>query len=404
MLRRTLNAVFAGGMYVFPGGRVETTDGDDVDRAHRLAAIRECFEEAGVLLAHTPGTFETIADGHPALAARTGVHDGVDRPADAVRPSTACEPAIEQLVWVATGSRPKGETPRRFDTRFYLVPRPGGSDARPTTTTRPIASLWVRPSEALHRQDAGELMMMPPTITNLQFLAQFDTVADGDGRGAGRCRRRGASCPRSGSTPTARSRASPCPTTPTTTHWTDRRPAPATGDWRLAGEPGRLSWLRRCGRRARRSPATACGPSSRPCWWAARPRRRSWRAMARNSSAAGADAVERHGRPGVAAGRHRRPRAGSGPAAARRSRRPAPARRPRRTARTTAPCSHVNALMFSMTPHTRRKLRRAMSAARAATFCAASAGVVTMSRSVRGSMRARPICTSPVPGGMSMNR
>ncbi|CAB4723716.1 unannotated protein [freshwater metagenome] len=45
-----------------------------------------------------------------------------------------------------------------------------------------------------------------------------------------------------------------------------------------------------------------------------------------------------------------------------------------------------------------------MSAARTATFCAARAGVVTMSMSVRGSMRARPICTSPVPGGMSMSR
>ena len=68
------------------------------------------------------------------------------------------------------------------------------------------------------------------------------------------------------------------------------------------------------------------------------------------------------------------------------------------------PCSHVKALMFSITPATRRKLRRAMSAARLATFCAARAGVVTMIRSVRGSSRARPICTSPVPGGMSMSR
>ena len=69
-----------------------------------------------------------------------------------------------------------------------------------------------------------------------------------------------------------------------------------------------------------------------------------------------------------------------------------------------SPCSQVNALMFSMTPATRRKLRRAMSAARMATFCADTAGVVTISRSVRGSIRASPIWTSPVPGGMSMTR
>ena len=60
--------------------------------------------------------------------------------------------------------------------------------------------------------------------------------------------------------------------------------------------------------------------------------------------------------------------------------------------------------MFSITPTTRRKLRRAMSAARWATFWAASAGVVTITRSVRGSIRASPIWTSPVPGGMSMSR
>ena len=54
--------------------------------------------------------------------------------------------------------------------------------------------------------------------------------------------------------------------------------------------------------------------------------------------------------------------------------------------------------MFSITPTTRTKLRRAMSAARWATFCAASAGVVTITMSARGSRRARPIWTSPVPG------
>jgi 8-oxo-dGTP pyrophosphatase MutT (NUDIX family) len=176
MLRRTLSAVFGSGMYVFPGGRVETTDGDDIDRAHRLAAIRECFEEAGVLLAHTPDTFETIADGHPALAARAGVHDG------SVDLLTLCaehglEPAIEQLVWVAHWITPKGEGARRFDTRFYLVPAPPGqSSAHDDNET--IASLWVRPAEALHRQAAGELTMMAPTISNLGFLTQFDVVAD----------------------------------------------------------------------------------------------------------------------------------------------------------------------------------------------------------------------------------
>jgi 8-oxo-dGTP pyrophosphatase MutT (NUDIX family) len=176
MLRRTMQAAFASGMYVFPGGRVETADGTDIERAHRLAAIRECFEEAGVLLAHTPGTFETIVDGHPALAERARVYDGsVDLLALCTQHDL--EPAIEQLVWVAHWLTPKGETPRRFDTRFYVVPAPAGQTST-HDDNETIASLWTRPEVALQRQADGELVMMPPTIATLRFLSQFDNVAD----------------------------------------------------------------------------------------------------------------------------------------------------------------------------------------------------------------------------------
>ena len=73
MLRRTASAAFAGGMYVFPGGKVDAADGDG-DEAFVVAAIRECFEEAGVLLA-VDAAGEMVVDGHPVLAHR---HD-VDR-------------------------------------------------------------------------------------------------------------------------------------------------------------------------------------------------------------------------------------------------------------------------------------------------------------------------------------
>lgn len=102
-----------------------------------------------MLLAHTPGTMQTIADGHPALAERGGVHDG------SVDLLTLCEhhglePAIEQLVWVAHWVTPKCEGTRRFDTRFYLVPAPAGqSSAHDDNET--IASLWVNPADALQR-------------------------------------------------------------------------------------------------------------------------------------------------------------------------------------------------------------------------------------------------------------
>jgi 8-oxo-dGTP pyrophosphatase MutT (NUDIX family) len=172
MLRRTLAAVFGSGMYVFPGGRVETTDGDDVERAHRLAAIRECFEEAGVLLA-VDADGVMVTDDHPVMSMRSGVNDG------SIDLFTQCSahrlrPWIDELVWVSHWITPIGEQ-RRFDTRFYVVPAPP-SQRSTHDDGETIDSLWTRPADALARAEAGELTMMPPTVKNLQFLARFDSV------------------------------------------------------------------------------------------------------------------------------------------------------------------------------------------------------------------------------------
>lgn len=175
MLRRTLNAVFGSGMYVFPGGKVETHDGEDVERAHRLAAIRECFEEAGVLLARD-ASGATVTDGHPALAHRVGVHAG-DVDLLALCDEHGLVPAVDELAWVAHWITPKGEGARRFDTRFYLAPAPAGQHSE-HDDNETIASMWVTPSDALARARAGELTMMPPTVANLEFLAGFGTVAE----------------------------------------------------------------------------------------------------------------------------------------------------------------------------------------------------------------------------------
>ena len=175
MLRRTLAAVFGSGMYVFPGGKVEGADGDDIDRAHRLAAIRECFEEAGVLLATAAATGEHIADGHPALAHRDAIHDGTAELL-ALCAEHDLVPTIEELAWVSHWITPVGE-PRRFDTRFSLAPAPP-EQTSVHDDNETIASFWTRPAEALERQAAGELTMMPPTIKNLQFLAGFASVAE----------------------------------------------------------------------------------------------------------------------------------------------------------------------------------------------------------------------------------
>jgi 8-oxo-dGTP pyrophosphatase MutT (NUDIX family) len=174
MLRRTLSAVFGSGMYVFPGGRVETSDGADVDRAHRRAAIRECFEEAGVLLARDRDG-RTVADDHAAMGSRLAIYDGT---ADLVDVCAQHDLTLDldELVWVSHWITPVGEA-RRFDTRFYLVPAPHGQSST-HDDTETIASLWIDPRDALRRQTSGELRMMPPTIRSLQFLSEFDTVSE----------------------------------------------------------------------------------------------------------------------------------------------------------------------------------------------------------------------------------
>ena len=166
MLRRTTAAAFASGMYVFPGGRVDTADGDG-DEGFIVAAIRECYEEAGVLLA-TDANGAMVADGHPALAHRQAVHDG-DVDLRALCAEHHLLPAIENLAWVSHWITPVGESSRRFDTRFFMAVAPPEQSSR-HDDNETIASAWVRPSDALRQHEQREITMMPPTIKNLEFV------------------------------------------------------------------------------------------------------------------------------------------------------------------------------------------------------------------------------------------
>ena len=173
MLRRTLNAVFAGGMYVFPGGKVDDVDGGDhiehlcdglTDaEASRLlqlpsgglsywvAAIRECFEEAGVLLARHAATGEPIRFDEPAVAERFEayrhrVHDGT-LGLHELCDLESLRLATDAIRYVSHWITPKGEV-RRFDTRFFLARAPQAQDPL-HDDGETIESLWVSPTEAL---------------------------------------------------------------------------------------------------------------------------------------------------------------------------------------------------------------------------------------------------------------
>lgn len=191
MLRRTGRASFAAGMYVFPGGRVDDADGaseiepfcqglDDAEASRQLsmesgglaywvAAIRECFEEAGILLADTrDGSSLAIGDDD-----RHGVHDGTLSMLELCRrDDLVLDVSTTQYIdhWLT----PIGES-RRFDTRFFVTEAPAGQDGL-HDDKETVESTWIRPGKALKMQADGELMMMPPTIKNLRWLDAFDTA------------------------------------------------------------------------------------------------------------------------------------------------------------------------------------------------------------------------------------
>lgn len=208
MLRRTLNAAFAGGMYVFPGGRVDLADHadeledwcDGLDDQHAsgllqiphgglaywVAAIRECFEEAGVLLARprgaAPGIEGAIRFDSPEVQAR------YDEARHAIHDLDTSESLLDlcqredlllitdAIHYVSHWITPVGER-RRFDTRFFVARAPQAQEPL-HDDTETIESLWVRPGDALERFRAGELAMIPPTIANLEFLLPHATADD----------------------------------------------------------------------------------------------------------------------------------------------------------------------------------------------------------------------------------
>lgn len=201
MLRRNLNSEFVGGAYVFPGGAVDEADrhahlesiaeGRSEDQASVLlgvdqgglaywvAAIRECFEEAGVLLAYD-GAGQVISFADETVAGRyQGHRAAVD--AGELRLIELCQLeglrlAVDQIHYFSHWITPVG-APRRYDTRFFVAAAPPEQvplhDDRET-----IAHLWVRPEEALARHRAGELDMIFPTISNLEAISRFERSQD----------------------------------------------------------------------------------------------------------------------------------------------------------------------------------------------------------------------------------
>jgi 8-oxo-dGTP pyrophosphatase MutT (NUDIX family) len=202
MLRRNLEAVFMGGAYVFPGGAVDPADRapellarchgrDDAGASAALgvasgglgfwvAAVREAFEEAGVLLARSTATGLPVDLGDSARAARLDVarrdvHSGDRAFIDVVRDEDVLLDAGALRLfshWITPTM-----SPRRYDTWFFLAAAPDGH-AYVHDDGETVASMWIRPADGLDRAARGELDLILPTVRNLEQLARFRTARD----------------------------------------------------------------------------------------------------------------------------------------------------------------------------------------------------------------------------------
>lgn len=178
MTRRSMTASFAPGAYVFPGGGIDAADAEahaqstrratqgDLHLTQAIAAIRESFEELGVLLArHADGSYASTAD----IAA-------LDRKAPFAaqcreRGLTLAGDQVFVLAhWVADR-----DLPRRFDVPFLVARMPEGQHPVADETEQ-FEPVWVRPAEALARHQAGGFFMIFPTLRTLERLQHYPDV------------------------------------------------------------------------------------------------------------------------------------------------------------------------------------------------------------------------------------
>ncbi|MDJ0384482.1 NUDIX hydrolase [Streptomyces sp. G-G2] len=204
MLRRRTSMAFAGGAYAYPGGGVDPRDedhrigwagpsldawaarmGTDTATAQAIicGAVRETFEEAGVLLAgEGPDTVvgDTTGDDWEAdrlalVARELSFAEFLDRRGLRLR--------SDLLGAWARWITPEFE-PRRYDTWFFVAALPTGQRTR-NASTEADRTVWIRPAEAAAGYDGGELLMMPPTISTLRSLEPYGSAAEALAAAAG---------------------------------------------------------------------------------------------------------------------------------------------------------------------------------------------------------------------------
>lgn len=200
MMQRASRMDF-GGLHVFPGGKVDIEDAEGAMAAHcpglsdaeasaRLglehgglafwvAAIRECFEEAGMLLVYGPDGAMLRAQKPRWAAGLRALRDELnagERSFLDVCQQMSMQLAVDRVHYFSHWITPEGP-PRRYDTRFFLAAAPREQDGLHDEREL-VDSCWIRPVDALEARQQGNFNLIYPTLSTLEALATFATAEE----------------------------------------------------------------------------------------------------------------------------------------------------------------------------------------------------------------------------------
>lgn len=179
LLQKSSGQHFAAGAIVFPGGKVEQADiafadaisNEDPFATLKIAAVREMYEECGLMLARRHGAARVMhaaeivncCDSYPSSSLLE------------LAQSVPLELAIDQLVrfahWITPPSRPK-----RFDTHFFIAPAPDGQSTIEVDGYEIVDANWRSPADILDEVNAGLLKLVLPTLMNILKLSNWSSV------------------------------------------------------------------------------------------------------------------------------------------------------------------------------------------------------------------------------------
>ena len=196
MVKRHHQIDFASGALVFPGGKLHAGDHDpawsgrslgwaetaEAERSLRIAAIREAYEETGILLGRHPDGSH-FAGSAAAAAARDDVANDKRPFIDLVAEADVCVDLSALTVfahWIAPAMAPK-----RFDTMFYIAAAPPDQLAV-CDGYETVDAEWISPAEVLRLQISGERTVIFPTRMNVRLLAEARDAGDAVARAAAR--------------------------------------------------------------------------------------------------------------------------------------------------------------------------------------------------------------------------